>query len=213
MAIVVTDSKHYADIAAAIRSKNSEQAKYKPEQMAAAIKNISGGGGGGSNETETALIERTLTSYSNPDITKIGAYAFYRYERLKSISVPRAEQIETYGLNQAGIETADLSACKTLQYGAMQLTSCTKIDMMGGGSIAGAAISDSKLYTLIIRAEKITYLQVRDAFANTPIASDTGYIYVPKSLVEQYKAATNWVVYAAQIRAIEDYPEITGGAK
>ena len=96
MAIVVTDSKHYADIAAAIRSKNSEQAKYKPEQMAAAIKNISGGGGGGSNETETALIERTLTSYSNPDITKIGAYAFYRYERLKSISVPRAEQIETY---------------------------------------------------------------------------------------------------------------------
>ena len=38
MAIVVTDSKHYADIAAAIRSKNSEQAKYKPEQMAAATK-------------------------------------------------------------------------------------------------------------------------------------------------------------------------------
>ncbi len=211
MAIVVTDSKHYADIAAAIRSKNGEQTKYKPAQMAAAIKNISGGGG--SNETETALIERTLTSYSNPDVTKIGAYAFYRYERLKSISVPKAEQIETYGLNESGVEDADLSACKTLQYGAMRMTNCVRVDMLGGGHIADAAISDSKLDTLIIRAEKITSLQSKNALTNTPIASGTGYIYVPKSLVEQYKAATNWVVYAAQIRAIEDYPEITGGAK
>lgn len=213
MAIVVTDSKHYADIAAAIRSKNSEQAKYKPEQMAAAIKNISGGGGGGSNETETALIERTLTSYSNPDITKIGAYAFYRYKSLKVISVPKVEVIENSGLYEAGIETADLSACKTLQYGAMQMTACVKVDMLGGGYIAEAAIRDSKVETLILRSEKTTGMQSKNALANTPIASGTGYIYVPKSLVEQYKAATNWVVYAAQIRAIEDYPEITGGAK
>lgn len=44
----------------------------------------------------------------------------------------------------------------------------------------------------------------------TAIASATGYIYVPQSLVDQYKAATNWATYANQIRAIEDYPEITG---
>lgn len=36
--------------------------------------------------------------------------------------------------------------------------------------------------------------------------------YVPTSLVETYKSATNWSTYAEQIRAIEDYPEITGGA-
>lgn len=213
MALVTTNDKHYADIAAAIRSKNGEQAKYKPEQMAAAIKNISGGGGGGSNETETALIERTLTSYSNPEATKIGTYAFYRYKSLKVISVPKVEVIENSGLYEAGIETADLSACKTLQYGAMQMTACVKVDMLGGGYIADAAIRDSKLETLILRSEKTTGLQSKNALANTPIASGTGYIYVPKSLVEQYKVATNWSVYAAQIRAIEDYPEITGGAK
>jgi hypothetical protein len=48
-------------------------------------------------------------------------------------------------------------------------------------------------------------------FASTPIASGTGYIYVPAALVDSYKGATNWSTYAAQIRAIEDYPEITGG--
>lgn len=46
----------------------------------------------------------------------------------------------------------------------------------------------------------------------TPMKSGTGYIYVPAALVDSYKAATNWSTYADQIRAIEDYPDITGGA-
>lgn len=37
MAIVITDEKHYTDIAAAIRSKSGEEATYKPSEMAAAI--------------------------------------------------------------------------------------------------------------------------------------------------------------------------------
>jgi hypothetical protein len=50
-----------------------------------------------------------------------------------------------------------------------------------------------------------------NAFVNTPIAKSTGYIYVPRALVDSYKSATNWSTYANQIRAIEDYPDITGG--
>ncbi len=37
------------------------------------------------------------------------------------------------------------------------------------------------------------------------------YFYVPKALIEDYKVATNWSDYANRFRAIEDYPEITGG--
>lgn len=44
MAIVTTDNQHYADIAAAIRSKNGTETLYKPSEMAAAISAISGGG-------------------------------------------------------------------------------------------------------------------------------------------------------------------------
>lgn len=32
-----------------------------------------------------------------------------------------------------------------------------------------------------------------------------GYIYVPRALIEDYKVATNWTVYADQFRALEDY--------
>ena len=44
-----------------------------------------------------------------------------------------------------------------------------------------------------------------NVFKNTPIASGTGYIYVPRALVDSYKVATNWATYAAQFRALEDY--------
>ena len=48
-------------------------------------------------------------------------------------------------------------------------------------------------------------LDSTNAFTGTPIASGTGYIYVPAVLIDSYKAATNWSTYAAQFRALEDY--------
>lgn len=69
----------------------------------------------------------------------------------------------------------------------------------------------SVLETFIMRSTNFCRLGATTAFAGTPIESGTGYIYVPSALVEEYKAATNWATYADQIRAIEDYPEITGG--
>ena len=44
-----------------------------------------------------------------------------------------------------------------------------------------------------------------EAFDGTPIAQGTGYIYVPRALLEDYQGATNWSAFAAQVRAIEDY--------
>ena len=45
-------------------------------------------------------------------------------------------------------------------------------------------------------------------FSNTPISNGTGYIYVPKALIESYQAHEKWSAYASQFRAIEDYPDI-----
>jgi hypothetical protein len=49
-----------------------------------------------------------------------------------------------------------------------------------------------------------------NAFDSSGVTNGTGYIYVPRALVDSYKADTNWSTYASQIRAIEDYPEIPG---
>lgn len=70
----------------------------------------------------------------------------------------------------------------------------------------------SALTALVLKGETLSGLSYTNVFQNTPIENGTGYIYVPKALIEQYKVATNWITFAEQFRAIEDYPEICGGA-
>lgn len=61
---------------------------------------------------------------------------------------------------------------------------------------------------LILAKTTLVPLTDVNAFENSTVATGTGYIYVPSALVNEYKTATNWVTYASQIRAIEDYPDI-----
>lgn len=65
--------------------------------------------------------------------------------------------------------------------------------------------------TVIIRTQSVCTITNSNVFYQTKIYNGEGYIYVPNALMEQYKAATNWTQFANQFRAIEDYPEITGG--
>ena len=64
------------------------------------------------------------------------------------------------------------------------------------------------LVALILAKTTLVPLTDINAFENSTVATGTGYIYVPSALVSEYKTATNWVTYASQIRAIEDYPDI-----
>lgn len=62
----------------------------------------------------------------------------------------------------------------------------------------------SALRTVIFRA--ITPPTLGDnAFRGTPVASGTGYIYVPDASVDAYKAATNWSRYQDRIKPLSEY--------
>lgn len=63
----------------------------------------------------------------------------------------------------------------------------------------------SALVAVVLRNSTPAVLSYVSAFTGTPIASGTGYIYVPRDLISTYEAATNWSTYAGQFRAIEDY--------
>ena len=58
---------------------------------------------------------------------------------------------------------------------------------------------------LILRNEVMHTLNGTSGYLSPTIENGTGFIYVPRNLLETYKTATNWSVYADQFRALEDY--------
>lgn len=156
-----------------------------------------------------------LTTVDIPEVVTIGRSAFSDCSKLTLVNAPNASSIDlnafakctalekvcfpaltTVAGNQLNYSQGVLGYCTALKY--VDLPICT--------TIQGYSLNDTSLTTLILRNDaQVCTLQNIDAFANTPISSGTGYIYVPRALLEDYKVATNWSAYANQFRAIEDY--------
>lgn len=76
-------------------------------------------------------------------------------------------------------------------------------------TIASSAFMGSKLVTFVLRGVDAVATLSSSAFSGTPIANMKGSIYVPDNLVDSYKAATNWSVYADIIKPLSEYVEPT----
>ncbi len=106
---------------------------------------------------------------------------------LKSVSTPVATTIGAYAFRKcAALESITFPAVTNINGAAFD--GCT--------SLTAFVISNESVVATLSNA---------NAFTATPIASGTGYFYVPRALVDSYKAATNWSTYATQFRALEDY--------
>lgn len=133
----------------------------------------------------------TISSNVNMGIYSSAPNVFYNCSSLKMVYMPRLT------IN---------NSIRTFAY----CTQLEKIVMKGGGFSNSNFQNCSSLTALILIDSTMTTLGNTNNFTNTPIEAGTGYIYVPKALIEEYKVATNWITYAEQFRAIEDYPEICG---
>ena len=194
MAEYLTNTADLTAVANAIRAKGgiADPLVY-PDGFVTAIQAIETGGGGGSDELVNSLIERTISgTYVNNTVTIIGRYGLAGCTKLTSVVLPAVLGTDGNSMNGCSALTkADFSNLQNIRYSTFY--------------------ANKKLVTLIIRTQVVAKLENTSAFKDTPIESGTGYIYVPSALVDSYKSATNWSTYADQIRAIEDYPDITGG--
>ena len=86
--------------------------------------------------------------------------------------------------------------------------SLTSIDLPRCNFIGSYAFANcSSLTSLTLRYSNVTWLYTINAFQSTPMSISTltgtfGSIYVPASLVNAYKSATNWTIYKDRITAI-----------
>ncbi len=65
----------------------------------------------------------------------------------------------------------------------------------------------TSLKHLVIRGTNVLNVTNANSFTNSGISTGTCTIYVPDSLVEDYKAANYWSTYASQIKPISEYVE------
>lgn len=185
MANVFIEESVMSNIGNAIRSKTGKKDLILPQNMAKEIEGIKTGE---DKELLNALISDTITGKVVINGTRIRRYVLSYTENITEIEALQVTVIDNNALYFSTITKATL----------------TNPDI-GGLSFAG-----SKITTLVLKGSRVANLTGVRVFIETPIEKKTGYIYVPKSLIEQYKVETNWVTYANQFRAIEDYPEVVG---
>ena len=211
-------------IADAIREKTGVTDSVAVSDMAGKIAEIKAGGG-----DIDALIDRSITEISSSSVTSIGNSAFQSCSALTTVDFPVATSIGSYAFQSCSklttidfpvatsIGNSAFDSCSKLttidfpfatSIGSYAFYSCSKlttVDFPVATSIGNYAFRTcSKLKSLLLRGNNVCTLN-KDVFVSTPISSGTGYIYVPSSLIEQYKKANNWSTYSSQFRALEDY--------
>lgn len=171
-----------------------------------------------SNENFTELESYAFTgckqeklSFPNVTIAKDGCFAYC--SNLKELNVPNLVT-----LSKVGQSTPHFHSCTSLEYiyfpkltitPSQCFISCTNLKTAIFDSITtlgGYTFQSCKnLKTIVIRQNE----QVCTLGANTFNGyTFTGTIYVPDALVEDYKSATNWSVYAEQIKPLSEYGEV-----
>lgn len=164
-------------------------------------------GGGGGDDLLDALIEGTVTDVTS-NASVVRSSAFSNMESIVSATLPNATSIGSSAfMSCTNLATVSVPKVETVAgsafYGCSKLA---QIDLAQAESIASQTFRTcGALKAVILRRTDSACTLGSSAFGGTPIASGTGYIYVPSALIDTYKAASNWSAYAAQFRALEDY--------
>lgn len=144
------------------------------------------------------------------NLTSIGNYAFYNCKNLKITSLP--ETLTSIGAN--AFQSCSNLAITSLPVGVTYLNGstfngCSVINELTiNGNLTHISsycfTNCGKLNKLVI--PNITSVPTLDtnAFTNTAIAKGAGYVYIPDTLVEEIKSATNWSAIANQIKGVSE---------
>lgn len=155
-----------------------------------------------------SFIDGSITEYKDNKVTTIRENCI---SYLNSLTIVELPKVTTVGDSNFVFCPALLTVILpqiTVVY-SNTLYNCealATVDFSNVTNIYGDFSGCNALTTLILRGERVVSLSKSAAFSSTPIASGTGYIYVPRALIEDgYKTATNWTRYQNQYRALEDF--------
>ena len=142
-----------------------------------------------------------------PLLTSLGAGTFYGCTALVTAYLPKATKLDSnmfYGCKALQNVTAT-AAVSTGEHTFRECIALKTIDLPSMTSIAANSFYGcTGIEKLILRSTTAATLSNVSAFTGSSIESGTGYIYVPDNLVDTYKAATNWSIFANQIKRLSE---------
>lgn len=150
-----------------------------------------------------------LESVNLPKVTNCYGYNFRSCRSLVSIDLPMCTELQSSEF-QGCTKLKNINIPLVTKMGSSCFNNCSEIETIDLPSVtnmnsSGMFANCSMLTALIVRSTAGVVPIYSASFYGTPIASGTGYIYVPASLIDAYKVASNWSPYANQFRALEDY--------
>ena len=164
-------------------------------QIQTALEGKAAGGGGDSQII--SLLDNTITEFNSGEITSLRNYAFAECTSLQKVFCPQVTVINTYAFSNCnGLLDAVFPKCSSI--GVRAFSGCTSVKKIElGGIIANiwnnTFANTSSLEALILRGTTAMNLATTGAFSGSSVATGTGYVYVPASLLETYKTKNNWV--------------------
>ncbi len=165
------------DVAAAIKAKKGDSTPIPAADFDTEITNLPSG----DDTMLISLIDRTATSFEIPEgTTIIGSYAFSNCYHLTSVTIP--DSVTRIGSNA-------FSGCSVLKSITIP-NGVTEINYYTFGGCTSLTEIDFSTHTTIPALTSTT------AFGNT---SASLVIKVPLTLLDEWKAATNWATYADKI--------------
>ena len=146
----------------------------------------------------------SLTQVNLPMCSYISGSAFYGCTSLSQISIPMCSYIGRAFYN-CNFSQVSLPICSYI--GPYAFDFCTRLSQVslpmcsyiGGNAFRWCA----NLSIITLGYSSVCSLGGSNVFANTKITSSKGSIFVPTSLVDSYKSATNWSYFSTQIFPIE----------
>lgn len=150
----------------------------------------------------------SLQKINFPTLIKFSVQTFYGCRALQHIYAPLVNSLSTGTFQGCNLLIVKLPSLKYTTANGFtnntQLKTCytPALEGVGNGGFSGC----SNLKALIINTVNCILSNV-NAFTGSGVESGTGFIYVPDESVETYKTATNWNIYADQIKGLSEIPQ------
>ena len=149
-----------------------------------------------------------LSEVSLSNVTSISYMAFFSCYALSSVYLPECSIVgaEAFGWC-SGMTSISLPKCGALYTRALYRTSISEIYLPVCSNISAFAFYNCPyLSTITLGGSSVCVLSNSNAFQGTGITSTTGFIYVPHSLLEDYKVAPEWSYFWQRIYTIGYVP-------